>query len=86
MGLEDELTAALIDGYQRAGKEVGYWGRRFLQAVRRNGGHATVRRMMAPRNAGQRAGLDALLDAGRPDLTVEAIILQPKYRGLFTKG
>ncbi len=86
MGLEDELTAALIDGYQRAGKEVGYWGRRFLQAVRRNGGHATVRRMMAPRNAGQRAGLDALLDAGRPDLTVEAIILQPKYRGLFTKA
>ena len=86
MGLEDDLTAALIDGYQRAGKEVGYWGRRFLQAVRRNGGLATVKRMMAPRNAGQRAGLDALLDAGRPDLTVEAIILQPKYRGLFTEA
>lgn len=86
MSLEDDLTAALIDGYRRAGKEVGYWGRRFLQAVRRNGGLATVKRMMEPRNAGQRAGLDALLDAGRPDLTVEAIILQPKYRGLFTEA
>lgn len=86
MGLEDDLSAALIDGYQRAGKEVGYWGRRFLQAVRRNGGLATVKRMMEPRNAGQRAGLDALLDAGRPDLTVEAIILEPKYRGLFTEA
>jgi len=84
MSLEDDLTAALIDGYQRAGTEVGYWGRRFLQAVRRNGGLATVKRMMEPRNAGQRAGLDALLDAGRPDLTVEAIILQSKYRALFT--
>lgn len=42
--------------------------------------------MMAPRNAGQRAGLDALLDAGRPDLTVEAIMLQPKYRSLFTEA
>jgi len=84
MTLEEQLTAALIDGYQRAGKEVGYWGRRFLQAVRRNGGLATARRMMAPRNAGQRAGLDALLDAGRPDLTLEAIILQPKFRALFT--
>lgn len=86
MGLEDDLTAALIDGYQRAGKEVGYWGRRFLQAVRRNGGLATAKRMMAPRNSGERTGLGALLDAGRPDLTVEAIILQPKYRGLFAKA
>lgn len=84
MDLEDDLNAALIAGYQRAGKEVGYWGSRFLQAVQRNGGLATVKRMMKPRNAGQRAGLDALLDARRPDLTVEAIILQPKYRGLFT--
>lgn len=84
MSLEEDLTAALIDGYQRAGAEVGYWGRRFLQAVRRNGGLVTVKRMMAPRNAGQRAGLDALLDAGHPDLTVEAIIPQPKYRQLFT--
>lgn len=86
MGLEDDLTTELIDGYQRTGNEVGYWGRRFLQAVRRNGGLATVKRMMEPRNVGQRAGLDALLDAGRPDLTVEAIILQPKYRGLFTEA
>ncbi|WP_447964327.1 HNH endonuclease [Nitrospira sp. Ecomares 2.1] len=84
MNLEDELTTALINGYQRAGKEVGYWGRRFLQAVRRNGGLSTAKRMMAPRNAGQRAGLDALLEAGRPDLTLEAIILQPKFRTLFT--
>jgi len=84
MKLEDELTEALISGYRRAGEEVGYWGRRFLQAVRRNGGLATAKRMLEPRNAGQRAGLDALLEAGRPDLTLEAIILQPKFRGLFT--
>ena len=84
MQIEDELTAEMIEGYQRAGREVGYWGRRFLQAVRRNGGLATAKRMMAPRNAGQRAGQDALLDAGRPDLTVEAIILQAKYQHLFT--
>jgi 5-methylcytosine-specific restriction protein A len=84
MSLEDELTAALIEGYQRAGKEVGYWGHRFLGAVRRNGGRATAKRMMKPRNRGQRAGLDALLEAGRPDLTVESIILRPRFRRLFT--
>lgn len=84
MSLEDELTVALLDGYQRAGDDVGYWGHRFRQAVRNKGGLSTAKRMMKPRNSGQRKGLDALLDAGRPDLTVEAIILQPKFRDLFT--
>ena len=84
MSLEDELTEAFIDGYKVAGKEVGYWGRRFLQAVKRNGGLATAKRMLLPRNEGQRKGLDALLEANRPELTVEAIVLQPRFHGLFT--
>ena len=84
MSLEDELTAAFIDGYRIPGKEVGYWGRRFLQAVKNKGGLATAKRMLLPRNAGQRQGLDALLEANRPELTVEAIVLQPKFQPLFT--
>ncbi len=84
MSLENELTQAFIDGYHVAGKEVGYWGRRFLQAVKRNGGLATAKRMLLPRNEGQRKGLDALLEASRPELTVEAIVLQPRFQGLFT--
>jgi len=84
MSLEDELTQAFIDGYKQAGKEVGYWGRRFLQAVKRNGGLATAKRMLLPRNQGQRKGLDALLEANRPELSVEAIVLQPRFRSLFT--
>ena len=84
MSLEDELTAAFITGYKTAGEEVGYWGRRFLQAVKRNGGLATAQRMLLPRNEGQRRGLDAILEAKRPDLTVEAIVLRPKFRSLFT--
>ena len=84
MSIEDELNAALVDAYQRSGDEVGYWGTRYLQAVRRDGGLATAKRMLKPRNAGQRKGLDALLEAGRPDLTLEAIILQPPFRTLFT--
>lgn len=84
MSLEDELTAAFIDGYKVAGKEVGYWGHRFLQAVKRSGGLATAKRMLLPRNEGQRKGLDALLEASRPELTVEAIVLKPRFRRLFT--
>lgn len=86
MNLEDEFTEALIEGYRRTGNEVGYWGRRFLQSVKRNGGLATVKRMLMPRSTGQRAGLDVLLEAGRPDLTAEAIILQDKFRVLFTQA
>jgi len=84
MSIEDELTAAFIEGYRIAGKEVGYWGRRFLQAVKNKGGLATAKRMLLPRNAGQRKGLDALLEANRPELSVEAIILQEKFQPLFT--
>ena len=84
MTRDEELTAAFIEGYHVAGKEVGYWGRRFLQAVRRNGGLATAKRMLRPRNQGQRKGLDALLEANRPELTVEAIVLQPKFQSLFS--
>jgi 5-methylcytosine-specific restriction protein A len=84
MSLEDELTAAMTEGYRRTGEEIGYWGRRYLQALRRAGGLATAKRMLKPRNAGQRKGLDALLEAGRPDLTTEAIVLEPRFKSLFT--
>jgi 5-methylcytosine-specific restriction protein A len=52
--------------------------------VKRNGGFTTARRMLLPRSEGQRKGLDALLEANRPELTVEAIVLQPRFRSLFT--
>jgi len=84
MELEDELTEAFLDGYRVAGEETGYWGRRFLQAVRRNGGLKTAKRMLLPRNREQLKGLDALIEANRPELSVEAIVLQPRFATLFT--
>ncbi|MDD3000951.1 MAG: HNH endonuclease [Candidatus Riflebacteria bacterium] len=83
--IEEKLTNELIVLYRTTGEEIGYWGRRFLQSVKRNGGYATVKRMLKPRTPLQRAGLDVLLDAGRPDLTVEAIILKSEYKQLFTQ-
>lgn len=84
MGREGELTQAFIEAYQRTGEQTGYWATRFLQAVRRNGGYETAKRMLLPRNASQRQGLDVLIAAGKKELTVEAIILEPRFRGLFT--
>jgi 5-methylcytosine-specific restriction protein A len=83
--LEEQFTRALLDQYKKSGEEVGYWGKRFRQAVLRSGGVATAKRMLQPRTEGQRKGLDALLEAGRPDLTTEAVILQPRFKTLFTQ-
>lgn len=84
MVLADELHEEMLALYRRAGEEAGYWGTRYLQAVRRKGGLTTAKEMMRPRSKGQRAGLDKLLDARRPELTLEYLVLQPKYRALFT--
>ena len=84
MSTDAELTQALLDSYYAAGKQTGYWGRRFYQAVKRKGGLATVKPMLTPRNASQRKGLDAILEAGKPELSVEAVVLQPRFRPLFT--
>jgi len=84
MSTDVELTQALLDSYYAAGKQTGYWGRRFYQAVKRKGGLATVKPMLTPRSASQRKGLDAILEAGKPELSVEAVVLQPRFRALFT--
>ena len=84
MSLEHQLTAALKETYQKSGEETGYWAHRFLQALNRKGGVFTAKRMLQPRTQAQRAGLDRMLKAGRPDLTLEKVILQPRFEKLFT--
>jgi 5-methylcytosine-specific restriction enzyme A len=82
--LSDELEAAMIAMYRRAGEETGYWGRRYLQSVKKNGGLVTAKRMLQPRTLNQRAGLDALIEAGKPELTLEALVQLPRFAPLFT--
>jgi 5-methylcytosine-specific restriction enzyme A len=82
--LENQFAEALKETYQKAGRETGYWAYRFLQALNRKGGVFTAKRMMRPGTLAQRAGLDRLLDAGRPKLTVEWVMTRPRFRRLFT--
>jgi 5-methylcytosine-specific restriction enzyme A len=85
MSLKDDLHKEMVDVYYRAAEETGYRGTRYLQAVRRNGGLATAQRMLKPRTKAQRAGLDRILEAGKPELTMEAIVLEQRFRRLFTQ-
>lgn len=84
MALEDDLHEEMLALFDRAGKATGYWGTRYLQAVKRQRGLARAKEMLKPRTTSQRKGLDALLDAGRPELTLEALVLQPRFAELFT--
>lgn len=84
MSLENELHEEMVALFRRAGEATGYWGTRYLQAVKRHGGLLRAREMLKPRSASQRAGLDALLQAGKPELTLEALVLEPRFASLFT--
>jgi 5-methylcytosine-specific restriction protein A len=84
--LEASLEQELHGLYRRAGEEAGYWGKRFLGSLKRNGGLRTVRRMLRPQKAGRvDLGLSRLKEAGlAEELSVEAIVLQRRFRPLFT--
>lgn len=84
----EELDAAMLAGYKKAGEETGYWGNYFLRSIRQHGGLATARRMLRKRMRSvseQTKGFHALIDAGRVDLTLESLVLQPQFKSLFTK-
>jgi len=84
--LESELHQDMLDMYKLAGQETGYWGNYFLRSVKNNGGLATAKRMLSKRleNLAEQKGFQSLLEAGRPDLSLESLILKPKYQDLFS--
>lgn len=84
---EDPLTQTLYSNYKRAGLETKYWASYFLRELKNHGGLRTAKRILAkPGKAGETKGFLALADAGRPDLSVEAVVLLPEFRHLFTAG
>ena len=80
--LEQRFDAAMLDIYERAGREVGYWATRYLQMLRRRGGLETARYLLGSRTTSD--GYARLRDAGRLDLTVEAHVLRREFEPLFT--
>jgi 5-methylcytosine-specific restriction protein A len=82
---QDPLTQKLYSNYQRAGRETKYWGSYFLRELKKNGGLNVAKRMLAKTTrAGDTKGFLALADAGRPDLSVEAVVLSPQFRHMFS--
>lgn len=80
----ERFDAAMEAIYHNAKPEIGYNATRFLMMVKELGGLNAAHHLLA----GQRIhdGFAELLLAGRPDLTVEALVLEPEVLHLFSEA
>ena len=82
--LESEFDEAMLEIYKRAKSDAGYNATRFLGMVVDRGGLDTARYLLNAETVSD--GYAALWERGRLDLTVEALVLEPKWRALFSKA
>lgn len=81
--LEAEFDNAMMDIYVRARNEAGYNAARFLQMLHENRGLATARILLMSDKPSD--GYRALWELKRLDLTVEALVVRPKWYALFAQ-
>jgi hypothetical protein len=79
---EADFSEAMLNIYRRAKSEANYEARIFLRMVVEKGGLETARYLLHASKVSD--GYTALWERDRLDLTVEAVILAPEWRPLFT--
>jgi hypothetical protein len=77
-----DFNEAMLNIYRRAKSEANYEARIFLRMVVETGGLETARYLLHALKVSE--GYTALWERSRLDLTVEAVILAPEWRSLFT--
>lgn len=80
--LEKAFQERMVEIYTSAKKEAGYNATRFLAMVSENGGLETARTLLHASRVSD--GYTALWERERLDLTVEAVVLEPRWSSLFT--
>lgn len=81
-GLECQFDIAMMDIYRRAKEEAGYNATRYLQMLGEHRGLRTAQILLNAPHVSE--GYTALWERDRLDLTVEALILQQQWHGLFS--
>jgi len=81
--LEKAFHHDMLQIYQRAKEECGYNATRFLQMIANYGGLKTAQKLLATPNPSE--GFEVLWEFQRLDLSMENLVLNPKYRSLFTE-
>lgn len=82
--LEKEFEYEMRQIYEKAKNECNYRPTRYLQMLDRYGGLRTAKKLLATDRIHE--GLTRLYCLGRLDLTVEKLVLNEKYRILFSEG
>ncbi|MEV0419111.1 GmrSD restriction endonuclease domain-containing protein [Streptosporangium canum] len=81
-GVDVEFNQAMRSIYDQARSEANYHATYFLSMLAEHGSLATARKLLhAPAVSD---GFAALWERGRLDLTVEALVVQPRFVDLFT--
>lgn len=78
---ETEFNKAMMDIYRRAKSECSYTASYFLRMLLEHRGVETARILLAAKRPQE--GFTKLWELGRPDLTVECLVLNERFRGLF---
>jgi hypothetical protein len=80
--LEKQFHQELVQGYQRAKRELNYDATIYIRMISNVGGLAAARQLLhAPTVS---SGFTTLWEKGRLDLAVEAFVLQDRFTSLFT--
>ena len=80
--LEKQFDEAMINVYRMAKEECGYNATYFLQMLNEKRGVATAKHLLATDDA--QYGFEKLWERGRLDITVECLMLRPRFRELFS--
>jgi hypothetical protein len=81
--LEGAFHEAMVGVYRRAKDECGYNATRFLRMVTELGGLGAAKRLLAAKELSE--GFVKLWELGRLDISMEALVLEPKWQELFTE-
>ena len=80
--LEEGFEGAMYDTYRRADEECDYRPTYFLRMLNDHGGLETARMLLAKSDVSE--GFIRLALLRRLDLAVESLVLNPKWKSLFT--
>jgi hypothetical protein len=80
--LAEQFHRRMINVYEQSKSACDYMPTRFLQMVQEHGGVETARRLLAKDEV--QTGLITLWECHRLDLSMEALVIQPRFHSLFT--
>jgi hypothetical protein len=87
--ISQELDAAMREAYEELRDRHGYPANRFLQMLNRHGGQQTAKKLLQRHWSSQSDAVDGFLQLiriGRVDMSVEAMVLRPHWRDLFSEA